>query len=331
VAPRSRPADAPAAGGSPGPPAADDTTAEAEAALYAGPVEGFVERRTALARELRQRKERDAATRVGGLRRPTLGAWALDQVAHGEPDRIARLLAVGDELRRALDAAVRGDAAALRAAQAEQRAVVDDVVRAALGALEAGGHATSDTVQRRIADTVHAALVDEAVADELRVGRLTAEHDAPGFGMGLDLVAAAAAAAPAARTAPAAPAARAAAAAPAPAARAGAPTTPAPTERQRRAQEEREAREARAQEARAERERKAQEAREAEEQRAQKAAALDEEARRLAERAAELAAEADEAEARALAARSAAREAQHEAKRARRTADQAAARSSRIS
>ncbi len=221
----------------------------AETALYAGPVEAFVERRTALARELRQRKDKVGAARVGRLRRPTLGAWALDQVAHGEPERIERLLAVGDHLRDALDAAVRGDAHALRTAEAEQRTAVDDVVWAAMAALADGGHAGGDTVQRRIADTLHAALVDDSVADDLRAGRLVSEHEAPGFGMGLDLAAAAAAAAPA-RPRPAESTAKA-----APAAKGEPAATAKVSERQRRAHEEREAKARKEEAARAERER----------------------------------------------------------------------------
>src|SRR4051794_37129562 len=120
----------------------------AVAALYAGPVESFVERRSARVKELKAAKDRQGAGRVAALRRPTLGAWALDQVAHDEPDRIERLLAVGAQLRDALEAAVRGDAGALRTAQAEQRAAVDDVVGAAMDVLAAGGHAGSDTALR---------------------------------------------------------------------------------------------------------------------------------------------------------------------------------------
>ena len=46
----------------------------------------FIAARDALAKELRSRGERDAATEVKTLRRPTVAAWALNQVArHDAP------------------------------------------------------------------------------------------------------------------------------------------------------------------------------------------------------------------------------------------------------
>lgn len=185
--------------------------------LYTVAPEEFIGARNELVRRLRAEKQRDEAAAVAKLRKPSATAWALNQVARSQPALIEDALAAGAQLRKATDAAVGGDAAGLRKAASAERAASDSVVDAAVGVL--GKQAS----RPQLASTLRAAVLDEAVADELRRGVLTGDHDAPGFGFGFGLgedveVAAAPAATKAAKRAPAAtkPAAkkRAAAAAP---------------------------------------------------------------------------------------------------------------------
>ncbi|HEX8105745.1 MAG TPA: hypothetical protein VF533_24225, partial [Solirubrobacteraceae bacterium] len=49
-------------------------------ALFALPLEEFVPARDALAKALRAEKRREDAKAVAALRRPSLGAWAVNQV-----------------------------------------------------------------------------------------------------------------------------------------------------------------------------------------------------------------------------------------------------------
>src|SRR5437588_11498493 len=69
--------------------------------LYTIDPSEFVARRNALAKELRAAGDRDAATTVSRLRRPTVVAWTLNQLARRDPAGISELVAVGDELTAA--------------------------------------------------------------------------------------------------------------------------------------------------------------------------------------------------------------------------------------
>jgi hypothetical protein len=158
----------------------------------------FVAARNALARRLRAAGERGQAAEVAKRRRPPPTAWALNQVARHQPNVIEDFLAAGEKLRTSMEQAVRGDASGLRAARAGERDAIGAAVTAALVRL---GSAT-DAMIRRLTGTLHAAIVDDAVARQLRAGTLDKDHEAPGLGLpGAELVADAPSPPPAERSA----------------------------------------------------------------------------------------------------------------------------------
>jgi hypothetical protein len=59
--------------------------------LYAGPLDAFVARRDALVKELRAGGDREAATGVKNLRKPSRAAWALDLGVLGTPHAMQTL------------------------------------------------------------------------------------------------------------------------------------------------------------------------------------------------------------------------------------------------
>jgi hypothetical protein len=143
----------------------------------------FVAARDALAKQLRGEGRRDAAAAVGKLRRPPTTAWALNRAAREHPELLDAALQAGHELREATEAALAGDAGGLRAATAAERAASDRLLTAAASYLgEVGGAA-----QQRMAATLRAAVIDDAVADELRRGVLATDHDPPAFGFAGDV------------------------------------------------------------------------------------------------------------------------------------------------
>jgi hypothetical protein len=148
--------------------------------LYALDPADFVAARDQLAKRLRAEKQKDEASAVAKLRRPTPTAWALNRVARDQPDLVQAALDAGHRLRDATEAAVGGQRDELRAAMAEEQGTSRKVVDAAarhLGARAAG-------LTQRVAGTLRAAVLDDTVADELRRGVLATEHDASGFGFG---------------------------------------------------------------------------------------------------------------------------------------------------
>jgi hypothetical protein len=151
--------------------------------LYGLPLEGFVAARDEAARDLRRDGKPEAAERVAELRKPTVSAWAVNQLARRHPARLGELLDRGERLRAAHRAALAGrGAAGLAAAGRAERQVVTELVRLAARELEAAGRASSQAVLDRIAATLHAAAGDPVAARLVRGGRLARDLDPSGFG-----------------------------------------------------------------------------------------------------------------------------------------------------
>jgi hypothetical protein len=145
--------------------------------------EEFVAARDDLARRLRREGDPEAARRVKALRRPPLSAWAVNQLARGRGPGLEGLLAAGERLRAAHQAALAGEGAAeLRAAGRAEREAVAGLVQAAMELLAEAGHAATDATRDRVAATLHAAAASPEAADLVRHGRLTADLDPAGFG-----------------------------------------------------------------------------------------------------------------------------------------------------
>ena len=152
--------------------------------LYGLPLERFVPERAALARALRADGQRQQAANVVGSRKPTVAAWAVNQLVRTQGRALASLYDAGDKLREAQAdvLAGRGDARALRLAADRERVAVDALVIAARGLLTSEGHELSASVIDRVADTMHAAALDDDVRATVRQGRLERELRHVGFG-----------------------------------------------------------------------------------------------------------------------------------------------------
>jgi len=145
--------------------------------------EEFVAARDGLARRLRRQGAAEAAATVKALRRPPLSAWAVNRLARGDGPGLRPLLAAGERLRAAHQAALAGEGAdELRAATRAEREAVAGLVEAAAGLLRAAGHPATDAIRERIAATLHAAAASPEAAELVRHGRLTADLDPSGFG-----------------------------------------------------------------------------------------------------------------------------------------------------
>ena len=69
--------------------------------LYGLPLERFVPERNALAKDLRRNGDRDEAETVAKLRKPSVAAWAVNQLVRTQRQAVARLFAAGDAAQRA--------------------------------------------------------------------------------------------------------------------------------------------------------------------------------------------------------------------------------------
>ena len=145
--------------------------------------EEFTAARNALAKRLKSEGERERAAEVQVLRKPTVTAWALNQVAREQPEVVDRVIHAGEGLRSAMEKAIGGDRSNFQSAQSEERHSIQEAVDAASTVMEAAGVQVTETSRQRMTDTLRAATVDASVEDLLRRGVLVADTSAPGFGL----------------------------------------------------------------------------------------------------------------------------------------------------
>lgn len=146
--------------------------------LYGLPQEEFTKARDELAKELRKAGKKDAADEVKALRKPTVSAWTVNQLARRHPQDIKALVKAGDEMRKAQRAAVGGRGPqALRDATRSHKERLDDLTSAARHELGAEG-----ATLQRVAQTLRGASVDKEASKALLSGTLTADFEQAGFG-----------------------------------------------------------------------------------------------------------------------------------------------------
>lgn len=150
--------------------------------LYGLDPADFVAARNALVRRLRTEGNREQATRVAGLRRPSPAAWAVNQLVRQQQGAVVGLLGLGDALRRAqTDALAGADAARLRDAGRARREAVAQLAESAAGLL--GGKGQGGAHYTEIVATLEAATLDGHAAAQVAGGRLNSALEPPsGFG-----------------------------------------------------------------------------------------------------------------------------------------------------
>jgi hypothetical protein len=150
--------------------------------LYGLPLERFTAARNELAKRLRKAGQKADADRVGALAKPSVSAWALNQLARREPEAVRALLEAGDALVDAQKRALAGrSAGTLDDASGRQREAVRKLVPAAAKLLEDAGHRPSDAIKTRLASSLRAASVDPDGRVLLERGRLQQDVESGGL------------------------------------------------------------------------------------------------------------------------------------------------------
>jgi hypothetical protein len=149
--------------------------------LYALPPGEFTRARDERAKALRKEGRRDEADAVKALRKPTVAAWALNQLARRRPKEVERLLSAGEDLRAAQEELLAGgDRKAFQSAASTERDEVAKLAREATELAAEAGERPGTGLNEKVAETLHAAALDEETAEELRAGRLVREREAVG-------------------------------------------------------------------------------------------------------------------------------------------------------
>ena len=140
--------------------------------LFKLPLTEFTVARNALAARLKKAGNRDEAERVKALSKPTLSAWAVNQLYWTRGDAFKELIAAGKRFGKADD---------MRGALNARRQAISALTRHAADLLRDAGHNPAPDIIRRITTTLEALSAYSSVSDPPIPGRLTADVDPPGF------------------------------------------------------------------------------------------------------------------------------------------------------
>ena len=149
--------------------------------LYGLPLSEFIPERDRRVKALRADKKRDEAKKIAALRKPSVAAWAVNQLVRTQGKAIKRLFTAGDAIATAQSA---GKADALRKASGDQRDAIDELLQAAEGLLNSDGHPLGAATLERVRETLRAASIDSGSRAQVADGCLTQELQFAGLGIG---------------------------------------------------------------------------------------------------------------------------------------------------
>ncbi|HEY1592932.1 MAG TPA: hypothetical protein VGF81_14145 [Solirubrobacteraceae bacterium] len=152
--------------------------------LYGLPLERFTDERNALAKRLRQAGRRDEGVEVSKLRKPSVAAWAVNQLVRTQKRELGALFKAGDALQKAQQdvLAGRADAGELRSAADAERRALEALIAKGRGLLSAEGHELAPAKLEQVSETLHAAAIEEQARAEVREGCLVRELRHVGLG-----------------------------------------------------------------------------------------------------------------------------------------------------
>ncbi|PYS44762.1 MAG: hypothetical protein DMG13_33370 [Acidobacteria bacterium] len=150
-------------------------------ALFKLPLGEFTVARNALAARLKKAGRGGEAERVKALVKPSISAWAVNQLYWRHRDAFDRLIAAGERFRRAHASQLAGKAADTRVPLTARREALSGLSRLAGALLRDAGYKTAPETMRRITTTLEALSTYSSFSDAPPPGRLTDDVDPPGF------------------------------------------------------------------------------------------------------------------------------------------------------
>ena len=149
-------------------------------ALYSLPLTEFTAARDALAKALKKSGQADEAQRVKALAKPSISAWAVNQLYWKHREAFDRLMATGQEFRESQASQLAGKVVEKTSGD-ERRRALSDLLRLAANLTQEAGHNVTPDIIRRITSTLEAMSAFASLPGGPHCGRLAADLDPPGF------------------------------------------------------------------------------------------------------------------------------------------------------
>jgi hypothetical protein len=149
-------------------------------ALYQGPLNEFTASRNALEKRVKAEQGKEAGAAIKALEKPSVSAWAVNQLYWRHRTEFDRLLRTGDDLRASQQKRMAGRDVDVNAAIDARREALSKLMGRAATILEEGG-TVSDDIRQRVGQTLEALSVYGTSDGAPRPGRMTGDVQPPGF------------------------------------------------------------------------------------------------------------------------------------------------------
>jgi len=150
-------------------------------ALFRMPLSDFISARKILTVKLKKEGRGPEAQRVNALGKPSVSAWAVNQLYWQQRELFDQLIATGQRLRQAQTKGRAAKPLDLHAAFDERRELLAQLSDLATAVLSDAGHNPALDTLRRIATTLEAMSAYASLPEGVSAGRLTKDIDPPGF------------------------------------------------------------------------------------------------------------------------------------------------------
>jgi hypothetical protein len=150
-------------------------------ALFTLPLAEFTAARNALIKQLKQANRDGDAEKVKALAKPSVSAWAVNQLYWRHRNEFDRLLASGTRLGQAHATQLGGKSADVQGPLAERRDSISTLLRLAEKLLNDAGHNATPDMIRRIGTTLETLSTFSSASDGPVAGRLTEDVGPRGF------------------------------------------------------------------------------------------------------------------------------------------------------
>jgi len=150
-------------------------------ALFKLPLAEFIAARKTLAAELKKAGRVKEADYVKTLAKPSISAWAANQLYWQHREAFDELIATGQRFREAQTSGRAGKVADMREALDARREALAHLSDLATAVLRAAGSSPTPETVHRITTTLEAMSAYASLPDAQRPGRLSRDVDPPGF------------------------------------------------------------------------------------------------------------------------------------------------------